>query len=152
MQAAFTRLVLVLFSILAMCQCSGTFDKDWPAALAAQKAAPAQDISGPWIGTWLSQGSHHGGQLRCIVSQADAKTGQSKFHYSANFMHIASASYEVTHLVKRAPEGFTFTGDQKLTGLGGGLYHYVGKATPTTFHATYRSENDYGVFDMTRPK
>jgi hypothetical protein len=101
----------------------------------------------------------HTGELRCIVSATAAeapaagmKAGEPfKFHYHATFMNFLSATYDVTHRVRRTRDGFSFTGDQAILGKGSGTYHYEGRATPGEFHATFRSESDHGVFEMKRP-
>lgn len=135
----------------SLCSCSTGFNREWSKATAQAAAQPPKDITGPWRGTWRSDANGHHGELRCIVSSLDSKTGSSRFHYHATFLNTLSATYDVTHVVKYASGGFTFSGDQMLTGLGGGMYHYEGKGTPLEFHATYRSASDHGVFEMKRP-
>lgn len=66
-------------------------------------------------------------------------------------MKVFSASYAVEHRVAATKDGFTFSGDQILSGIGGGLYHYEGKGTSSEFCATYRSRFDRGVFQLKRP-
>ena len=145
------RLLLLAIAVLGLPSCSIGFNREWSQAKAQAASQPPKDMSGPWLGTWRSDVNGHNGELRCIVTPLAGNEGKERFHYHATFMKILSATYDVTHVVKRARDGFTFSGDQTLTGAGGGLYHYEGKATPSAFHATFRSEADHGVFEMKRP-
>lgn len=151
-------------AILMLASCSTGFNREWRRALAEGGGAARNDLTGPWQGTWRSEVSGHHGGLRCIVSLVGPdghaeggepyrpRTGQAtRFHYHATFMKFLSATYDVTHQVFRTKDGFIFSGDQKLTGAGAGLYHYEGKGTPLRFSASYRSAGDHGVFDLTRP-
>lgn len=147
MNRPFLFLIACVFGC-CLFSCSANFNQQWKQAVATK---PAADITGPWLGYWHSDANGHQGELRSIVTVLDEKTGACRFQYHATFMKFLSGGYAVTHLVQRTKDGFTFSGDQPLTGLGGGLYHYEGKATPQEFHATYRSEGDHGVFEMKRP-
>ena len=138
-------------AIVGLSSCSVGFNREWSKAKALAASHPPKDMSGPWVGTWRSDVNGHSGELRCIVTPLAGSEGKERFHYHATFMKILSATYDVTHVVKPGKEGFAFSGDQKLTGAGGGLYHYEGKATPETFHATFRNEKNHGVFEMKRP-
>ena len=135
---------------LSLSSCSIGFNREWSKATAQAAAQHPKDITGPWRGIWRSDANGHNGELRCIITALDDKSGSSRFHYHATFMKFLSATYDVTHVVKPVKGGFIFSGDQELTGAGGGLYHYEGKATPHEFHATYRSASDHGVFEMKR--
>ena len=136
---------------LGFASCSTSFNREWETAMASPAGAHFKDVSGPWKGTWRSDASGHSGELRCIISPQAGTPGAYRFHYHATFMGTLSATYDVTHVVKRAKDGFVFSGDQKLSGLGGGMYHYEGGGTSREFRATYRSSSDHGVFEMKRP-
>ena len=144
-------LLVLAIAALGLSSCSIGYNREWSKAKAQASHQPPKDMSGPWLGTWRSDVNGHNGELRCIVTPLAGNAGQERFHYHATFMKILSATYDVTHVVKPVKGGFTFAGDQVLTGAGGGLYHYEGNATPSTFHATFRSEKDHGVFEMKRP-
>ncbi len=143
-------------ALLMLASCSGGFNREWRQALAEGKGTSPRDLTGPWQGAWRSEVNGHHGELRCIVSRARAageadSTNRHRFHYHATFMKVLSATYDVTHEVKQSKDGFVYAGDQKISGMGGGLYHYEGKGTPERFNATFRSESDHGVFELRRP-
>jgi hypothetical protein len=136
---------------LGLASCSTTYNREWKTATASGSSVQIKDVSGPWKGIWRSEANGHSGELRCIISPQAGTPGAYRFHYHATFMGTLSATYDVTHLVKQTKNGFVFAGDQKLTGLGGGMYHYEGGGTLKEFRATYRSSSDHGVFEMKRP-
>lgn len=143
-------------ALLMLASCSAGFNHDWKKALAGRSESSPHDPSGPWQGTWRSEVSGHQGELRCIVSRTAASGAADRgnlhrFHYHATFLKTLSATYDVTHEVKKTKEGFSFAGDQTLTGLGGGLYHYEGRGDLRQFSATFRSGTDHGVFELRRP-
>lgn len=156
--------IAALAAVLMLASCSGGFNREWRKALADGGGSARNGVAGAWQGTWRSDVNGHHGELRCIVSPVEgdgraeggsaprARDGQStRFHYHATFMKVLSATYDVTHQVYRTKDGFTFSGDQELTGTGGGLYHYEGRGTPERFSATFRSATDSGVFELKRP-
>lgn len=153
-----TRQISSLALAFLLASCSANYNREWNQALADRAALKGKGtVTGPWQGTWRSEANGHHGELRCIVSRAPA-AGKAdggdlhRFHYHATFAGTFSATYDVMHRVKESPRGdFTFSGDQVLTGLGGGFYHYEGKGTAEQFRATFRSESDRGVFELRRP-
>ena len=44
------------------------------------------------------------------------------------------------------------TGESDLGALKGGTYRYEATITPEKFDATYKSEDDHGIFSLERPK
>jgi len=149
-------------AILMLSSCSAGFNREWRRALADGGGTGRHEFTGAWQGTWRSEVNGHHGDLRCIVSLVGRdgsaegsdphRAGQTaRFHYHATFMKSLSATYDVTHQVFRTKDGFTFSGDQELSGMGGGLYHYEGRGTPEHFSATFRSAADHGVFELKRP-
>lgn len=147
----FLKASLLATVTLCLANCSAAFNREWKSELASSPKHSASDINGAWTGMWRSDKNGHHGDLRCIVSTSDVKTGASRFHYHATFMKFLSATYDVTHIVKRTKDGYVFSGDQAISGKGSGVYHYEGRVSGGEFHATFRSGSDHGVFEMKRP-
>ena len=155
------RQVLNAFLCLAclvLVSCATSFNRDFNRINNLASRHDRHYIAGPWQGTWRSEVNGHHGQLRCLVedvsllaSMKPAVPGLFRFRYHATFFGLFSANYEVSHIVRRTKSGYEFSGDQKISGLGGGLYHYEGRVMNHEFHATYRSASDHGVFEMKRP-
>lgn len=156
--------IAALAAILMSTSCSAGFNREWRRALAEGGGSGRHELTGAWQGTWRSEVNGHHGDLRCIVSlvRGDGsaeggdphgqRAGQTtRFHYHARFMRFLSATYDVTHQVFRTKDGFAFSGDQKLPGMSGGIYHYEGRGTPEHFSATFRSATDHGIFELKRP-
>ena len=131
---------------LAATGCS-TFNRDWKAA--ASTAVPANDITGRWEGTWQSDVTRHHGKLRCLVTHLGG--GDYQAWYRAKYLRIMSFSYPVRLKVAAAEDGFKFNGEADLGWYAGGLYQYEGRASATNFFSTYKSKDDHGSFQMTRP-
>src|SRR5713226_3012766 len=131
---------------LAATGCS-TFNRDWKAA--ASTAAPANDITGRWEGTWQSEATEHHGKLRCLVTYLEG--GDYQARYRAKYLRIMSFSYPVRLKVAAAEDGFKFNGEADLGWYAGGRYQYQGRASATNFFSTYKSKDDHGSFQMARP-
>ena len=139
--------VCALALALAATGCS-TFSSDWKKAAAT--APTANDISGRWEGSWLSDVNGHRGKLRCHVTRFDDTHYRTR--YKATYWKILRIGYKVNIQVKQESPGvFRFRGETDLGWWGGGVYHYDGKVTPTNFFSTYQSKYDHGTFQMTRP-
>jgi hypothetical protein len=108
---------------LAVTGCS-TFNRDWKAA--ASIAAPANDITGRWEGTWQSEATGHHGKLRSLVTHLEG--GDYQARYRAKYLRIMSFSYPVRLKVVAAEDGFKFNGEADLGWYAGGLYQYEGRA------------------------
>src|SRR2546427_11592543 len=67
------------------------FNRDWKAAASA--AAPANDITGRWDGTWQSDVTGHHGKLRSLVTPLEG--GDYQARYRAKYLRIMSFSYPV---------------------------------------------------------
>ena len=141
----------VLALVFVLVSCSTGYNREWKQVLAKTTGAAPRDLTGPWQGTWRSEARGNNGGLRCIVTREDGSSGRCRFHYHATYHKIFSATYDVYHVVRVHGGGFVFSGEQKLTGPGGGLYSYEGKGTPSQFSATFRSGSDHGVFELRRP-
>ena len=143
---AIRRLLGFLLLGLAATGCS-TFNRDWKTAASA--AAPPNDITGRWEGTWRSDITGHHGKLRCLVAHLEG--GDYQARYRAKYLRIMSFSYPVRLKVAAAGDGFKFNGEADLGWYAGGLYQYEGRASATNFFSTYKSKDDHGSFQMTRP-
>jgi hypothetical protein len=144
------RLFVQFTSIAAVFLATGcsSFNHDWKAA--AQKPAPAGDISGAWDGQWLSDVNGHHGRLRCILTKKNEATYDA--HFKARFWKIFNASYTIPLELKPGTNGnYRLEGDRDLGKLAGGVYRYDGEATPTLFRSQYTNKYDHGTFEMKRP-
>ena len=144
---------LAAFSACLLCGCS-TFNYEWHRA--AQKPAPANDITGRWEGRWISRSSGHKNKLRALVTRTDTNHYDVKFHAaykSEKFKWLTvHFGYTVRMETKPAVDGFVeFHGSEDLGALAGGVYTYDGQANATNFFSTYKSKYDRGVFEMQRP-
>jgi hypothetical protein len=124
-----------------------TFNRDWRAA--AQQPAPSAAITGRWEGRWRSEVNGHSGKLRCLVSQQDDTHYRADFR--ATYQHVLHFSYSVPLAVEPGPWDYRFSGQENLGKLAGGIYRYEGRAAPTNFFSTYRSQYDHGTFELHRP-
>jgi len=132
---------------VALTGCS-TFTREWKQA--AGQPTPTDDITGLWQGSWKSDATGHHGKLRCVVGK-ESPNGY-RFLYRATWKKIFRATYEVVQDVQREGNLFTMRGGADLGKLYGGQFEYEGRATPTNFFSTYRSQKDRGTFEMTRPR
>ena len=123
-----------------------TFNREWKAAAVA--ADPANDISGRWQGSWLSDANQHTGKLRCLVTKLDNHKYRARYH--AIYWKILRFSYTVDLNAEERMGRYEFKGSADLGKLAGGVYSYEGHATPTNFFSTYLSKYDHGTFQMTR--
>jgi hypothetical protein len=139
---------IVLLGTVALLLLSGcsSFNRQWRASL--REPIPADDISGPWEGRWISDVNGHNGRLRCVISR---QTNRYDAFFHAKYMKVFSFSYTVPLQVERNQTNFTFSGEEDLGKLAGGLYTYKGEATPEKFESTYKSKYDHGRFDLSRP-
>ena len=123
-------------------------------AVAATPAAPAaaDPLAGRWEGRWVSERTGHRGRLRAIITPVDATT--YRVTYDATYMGVLRFGYGMDLTTSPALTGgpLTFTGQEDLGALAGGVYRYNGTADGTTFRSTYESGADHGYFEMTRPK
>lgn len=135
---------LLLLVLLTGCT---SFERDWRHAR-LQPPAPAGSLTGPWAGTWLSEVNGHTGSLRCLVTEKSPEVYE--FHFKATYWKVFRYSYLVTMPVTRTASGYTFTGNENLGFLAGGVYSYCGSVTATNLDATYSCKFDNGVFKLTR--
>lgn len=142
----------------ALASCASSFNREFKRINDQESRHDRNVISGPWQGTWRSEVHGHHGDLRCLVTDINLTAsmkpyvpGLFRFRYHATFLGLFSATYNVSHTVRRTKNGYEFSGDQKLSGLCGGLYHYEGRFMNQKFTATYSSATDHGRFEMKRP-
>ena len=131
---------------LLLCGCS-SFNREWRRA--GRQPAPQDSICGRWEGRWLSDANAHSGALRCIVTAETNGIYAARFR--ATYMKTLSFSYTVRLQVEQRDGNWHFLGEEDLGAIAGGVYSYVGSATPTNFQSTYDSKYDRGIFEMRRP-
>lgn len=145
MQSARLSLTCLLFA-LALTGCSG-FNTEYKQIVASPP--PAGTIEGAWEGRWQSQSGHGGDKLRAILTKNGPDTYMARFH--ATYWGIFQADQE-TLLRVTGTSPVRAKGESDLGYLKGGTYRYEATITPEKFDATYKSDEDHGVFEMTRPK
>lgn len=148
------RLAAVLVGALLPLAAGGcSFDRNWK-RLAAQPtttttAAPGNELSGRWEGTWKSERNSHAGKLRAIITPVDDTTYRADF--DATYLGILRFGYALNLAAQRDGDIIRFQGQENLGWLAGGLYRYDGAADGRTFDCAYQSKSDHGRFRMTRP-
>ena len=139
--------VSTIFILTFMTGCS-TFNQAW------KKNGPAlsstNDMSGRWVGVWKSAPSGHTDKLKCIMTKEDETHYKAWFH--AKYRKIFTFEYTVNLTANKNGDEFKFEGEANLGKLAGGVYHYLGTATPEDLKATYSCKYDHGVFELQRPK
>jgi hypothetical protein len=141
-------LTFVLCAVLLLPALGCSFNRAWKRAATAP--VPADEITGAWEGSWVSEVNQHHGRLRALLTKDEAGIYQARFQ--ATFLRVLSAGYTVPLQAARQDGEFQLEGEQDLGWLSGGVYRYDGKASPTNFFCTYRSKKDHGTFRMTRPQ
>jgi hypothetical protein len=129
-----------------VCGCS-SFNREWRRM--GEQPPPANTLSGRWEGHWASDANAHQGKLRCIITHQTNDLYAAWFR--ASYMTILRFNYTVPLRVESRESGWRFRGEEDLGAAAGGVYRYVGSATPTNFHSTYDSKYDRGIFEMQRP-
>jgi hypothetical protein len=126
--------------VLMFAGCAGFESRD------AAHSHTASEFPAHWDGHWKSA-KHHGmgGHLRCVLTKIDARHERAQFHAQWG---IFSSGYTAVLNSRRVGKELRLNGTHRLTGMGGGLYHYEGRVSPTRFTATYDSSYDNGTFDM----
>jgi hypothetical protein len=144
------RRALVLGALLAVFGNStifaASFKADWKEAI--KKTPPAGSILGAWEGQWKSVAHHVSGPLRCVIK--DKGNGEYEAHFYAQF-HWFHFSYAAKLAAVPAGSRTNLNGQVDL-GWMGGLYKYVGEASPSRYTSTYRSPVENGVLELARPK
>ena len=115
-------------------------------AFAAGGCCP--DLSGDWSGSWKSATTGHSGRLCATLTRC--RTGHYKCTFCGTFFKLIPFRYTVTLHVTGCENGrVRFRASRKLP-LCGGTFSCRGSATACSFHATFSSQDDRGVFTLTR--
>jgi hypothetical protein len=138
---------LVLLTLLLPLTGCSDFNREFSQTLASTQ--PSNTIEGPWEGYWQSNAGHGGDRLRAILTKNGPDTYIAQFR--AKYWGIFEADQE-TLLRVTGTNPVRATGESDLGYLKGGTYRYEATITPEKFDATYKSDEDHGVFEMTRPK
>ncbi len=146
MKSSSARYLVVIAFALALSGCAGEFDRAWRAA----ERRPAGDaLAGRWDGTWRSEKHKSaGGRLRGVMIPLGKNAYRAEF--KANWLVFTSA-YSVDFRTERRRGELHFQGEHDLGRLYGGVYTFIGRATPDRFLASYDSSYDRGTFKMSRP-
>ena len=139
----------------ALAGCS-TFNRDWDnypgagdvRASSDQLSAGQAALAGRWQGTWKSDVSGHTDELRCIISAAES--GALAARYYASYAWCFTFEYTVKMNVTQKGEAWELSGKDDLGWFAGGVYHYQGEIIADAFKCRYHSDDDRGVFELTR--
>ena len=137
-----------LLLLVGLAGCSG-FNQEYEQTLSSLPNT-ANTIEGPWEGRWQSQSGHGGGKLRAILTKAGPETYVARFH--AGYWGIFESDQDTLFRVTGTTSPFKATGESDLGALKGGTYRYEATISPEKFDATYKSEDDHGIFSLERPK
>jgi hypothetical protein len=141
---------LLLLSVVLLGGCT-SFDRQWNAAGQGTGGATR------WDGRWSSgtrketDGSPHGGRLRCVL---EPQPGQQLLaHFHANWL-IFSGNYDLplqpASPVAKPGKARDYRGTHDLPWVFGGTYRYTATIDPVHFIAHYTSNYDTGVFTLHR--
>jgi len=136
---------LAVLTFLSGCS---SFNRDWRHA--ANHPSPEADITGRWEGRWQSEANQHQGKLRCLLTKSGPEQYLARFR--ATYLGILHFESDVTLLTHSMDGLWQARGTKDLGNMAGGVFDYEGRITPTRFDATYKSREDHGIFEMTRPK
>lgn len=118
--------------------------------LVAETGPPYTDVTGPWEGKWVSGHNQHDGQLKAIVSAAPDKQDRYRFLYWATWGKGMKATFNFEGDAIREGDVVKISGEK---GLGPIKYNHEAELTPTTFKATFGSDDkDFGVMNLKRPE
>jgi hypothetical protein len=133
--------------------CAGVgFESAWNHALEDYQAGDAaEDVIGPWTGTWISEDNGHTGDLRCLASKDAGSDELHRFRYHATWGQFFRGGFNAKFPVQPDGNGYSVKGTQSL-GLFGDFNH-DGRIDGDAFRAKFGSaKGDYGVFEMNRPE
>jgi hypothetical protein len=146
MNASWLRTIIL--TALLFCGCS-RFESEWRRAVSGPIST--NSIAGPWEGRWLSTVNGHTDKLRAIITEAHEGDYDVKFRAAYKKGITFHFGYTVRMEVASSNGVIAFHGAEDLGMFAGGIYTYVGHATPTNFFSTYDSKYDRGIFEMKRP-
>jgi len=114
-------------------------------ASSTPELARATSPVGKWRGSWTSKSTGHRGPLRARIRRVDADTYRAVF--VGRFFLVVPFAYPAR--LERIPgTADRFSSRQTLPLIG--TYHMNASVSPHRFHATFRSGNDQGTFNMSR--
>lgn len=113
-----------------------------------EAGASATDLAGRWQGEWVSEANGHRGQLKCVLTRADAGHYRACFH--ATYAKLLRVCYCVALAGAEEAGRFRLQGETDLGKLAGGVYRYEGEATGAEMFVTYRCRYDHGTFRLRR--
>jgi hypothetical protein len=149
----FNRLHRNPFALLALLsislQLAGCASPEFASGWRQAKASPPTGIEGAWEGTWRSEGTGHQGKLRCLVSPSAHDPQAYHFKYWASWATVFSGNFDVTYHVTPENGAYAVSGESDLGPFG--IFSHQGQVSKDRFHATFRSDKEAGVFEMTRP-
>jgi hypothetical protein len=125
---------------------AASFNADWKQAI--KGTPPANSILGAWEGQWKSRAHHVSGPLRCVIKDLGNGQYEARFHAQFHWFHF---SYAAKLVAEKSDTGMTLKGQADL-GWMGGLYRYIGQASPSKYFSTYKSPVENGVLELARPK
>lgn len=105
-------------------------------------------IEGNWLGTWASNQRDMGGELRCRIEKLPS--GDYRAQFNAVFAKVFTNESLVTLRVDSKGSSWTFSGEEDLGMLKGGIYKYTGRSDGQEFVCDYDSRYDKGTFRMKR--
>lgn len=123
-----------------------SFKTSWKQAI--QSHPPANSVVGPWEGKWKSTAHGVSGPLRCVIRDLGNGQYEALFHAEFHWFHF---TYATKLASEKVDSGMRLTGQVDL-GWMGGLYKYVGQASPSKYTSTYKSPVENGVLELERPK
>lgn len=137
---------LLLIPVLLLPACTG-FPRGWSEA---KRSAPADPVSGAWMGTWRSTANGHTGGLRAVATKLSDNTWN--FRYRASWAKILCAGFSLDATVKPEGQGgWTVSGSKNLGKTFGGLFTSTGTIRGPVFNSTYEAKMDRGVMELRRP-
>jgi hypothetical protein len=147
--------LMLVASLLAACS---SFDARW------NEAAKGGNGASRWDGHWASgvrketDGSAHGGRLRCVLKSSTAEKASKlaakqtpphlDAYFHANWL-IFSGNYEL-ELDPVPGKPHEYRGTHDLPYIFGGTYRYSATVTDDHFTASYICSYDRGIFDLRR--
>jgi hypothetical protein len=140
--------------LLLAAGCS-SFDRDWEAARPRLgQSLLSGGLAGCWEGTWHSDANGHEGGLRCIITRKEDSGFDARYDASYDWCIFGfTFEYTVPVTAERDGSSLKFHGSAELgCWIAGGLYEYEGRVEGDDYSATYKSNEDHGVFKMKRAK
>ena len=148
--------ILLLMPLLLLAACS-SFDNRW-------KSEPVPSIpntlAGKWNGQWASFAGHRG-NLRAIIQPVTSTTRPAATQPAARLYHatfqstwglLNVAEYTVDFTATPTDDGETFSGQNDLGPLSGGIYRYAGVLHLNDLQTLYSASLDHGTFTLHRAK